>query len=336
MYIAYQYKAAVPPDPYNSEALTITRVKNLIVQDLATIITSMTSKYDLSDACLNVNYYGTDSGWVKDNDKADIDYEYHIKSNNAEEYFKKFITISMLEDTATDSYGFTKVVNYDGTVAYTDDPNLITLNLVLQMYDSTDTMCLQSKTSQLKLYAAGGTIHIHVNKNHLMMSSINTSNDKYSSPIGVADIDSTDILQQAFPRFVFFTCNTWGVLTTAPNPVYCTRKSSTTVYGAAISNDNQYSVEIYDKTGTINFYNPDSTSHKWFYGNHVYVNDKKTTNYLFGGSISELGKFYALPKTTIPAKIYDEIAYGDKTYIIWPTLNDDFSTNNMRLLLLKG
>jgi hypothetical protein len=336
MYIAYQYKAALPPDPYNSDALTITRVKNLIVQDLANMITTMASKYDLSDACVNVNYYGSDSGWVTDTDKEDIDYEYHIKSNNSEEYYKKFITISTLDDTATDTYGFTKINNGDGTISYSDAKNLVTLNLVLKMYDSTDTLCTPSKIRPLKIYAEGGTIHIHLNKNHLMMSSINTSNDKYSSPIGVADIDSTDILQQSFPRFIFFTCNTWDYIANPINPVYCTRKSSTTTYGAAISNDNEYQVNIYDSEGIINFYNPDSASHKWYYGNHIYVSDKNSANYLFGGSISELGKFYALPKKTISAKIYDEISMNGKTYIIWPIKNDDFSTTYMRLLLLKG
>lgn len=336
MYIAYQYKAAVPPDPYNSDALTITRVKQLIVQDLSTIITSITTKYDLSIACLNVNYFGTDSGWVVDTDKTDGDYEYNIKSNNSEEYYQKFITISTLDDTATDTYGFTKINNGDGTISYSDAKNLVTLNLVLKMYDSTDTLCTQSKTRPLKIYAEGGTIHIHLNKNHLMMSSINTSNDKYSSPIGVADIDSVDILQQSFPRFIFFTCNTWDYVVYPINPVYCTRKSSTTYYGAAISNDNEYQVSMYDREGIINFYNPDSASHKWYYGNHIYVSDKNSTNYLFGGSISELGKFYILPKKTIAAKIYDEISMNGKTYIIWPIKSDDFTTLYLRLLLLKG
>ena len=338
MYIAYQYKAAVPPDPYNSDALTITRVKNLIVQDLSTILTSITSKYDLSDACLNVNYSGNEVGWSKDMDKEDINYEYHIKSNNAEEYYKKFISISTLEDTSTDSYGFTKVVNTDGTVAYTDDVNLITFNMLLKMYDDTGTLCPQSKTKPLKLYANGGTIHIHVNKNHLMMSSINTTNDKYSSPIGIADIDSKDMIIESFPRFVFFTCYDWDLIAVAPSPLYCTRKPSTTTYGtySGTGTDNTYSVEIYDKVGIINFYNPDSVSHKFYYGNHVYANDKNSTNYIFGGSLSELGKFYCLPKTTIAAKVYDEIAYGNNTYIIWPIRNDDFTSSNMRLLLLKG
>lgn len=336
MYIAYQYKAALPPDPYNSDALTITRVKKLIVQDLATIINGITTKYDLSDVCLNVNYYGTNSGWVTDTDKTDIDFESNIKSTNTEEYFKKYVTISTLDDTATDVYGFTKVINADGTTSYSDAKNLVYFNMVLKLYDSTDTLCPQSKTRPLKIYAEGGTIHIHINQNHLMMSSINTSNDKYSSPIGIADIDSKDILQSAFPRFVFFTCNTWGYLATPSNPVYCTRKPSTTTYGAAISNDNEYQVEIYDKEGVINFYNPSSASHKYYYGNHVYVNDKDSANYLFGGSISELGKFYALPKSSIAAKIYDEISMNGTTYIIWPIQNDDFTTNYMRLLLLKG
>jgi hypothetical protein len=336
MYIAYQYKAALPPDPFNSDALTISRLKNLVVQDLSTIITSISSKYDLSDACLNVNYYGTDSGWVTDTDKEDIDYEYHIKSTNSEEYYQKFITISTLDDTATDTYGFTRINNGDGTTSYSDAKNLVTLNLTLQMYDSTDTLCTQSKSRPLKIYAEGGTIHIHLNKNHLMMSSINTSNDKYSSPIGVADIASTDILQSAFPRFIFFTCNTWGYTATLPTPVYSTRKSSTTTYGAVISNDNEYQVDIYDKLGIINFYNPDSASHKYYYGNHVYVSDKQSSNYLFGGSISELGKFYALPSSSISAKIYDEITMNGTTYIIWPIQNNDFSTSYMRLLLLKG
>jgi hypothetical protein len=334
MYIAYQYKAALSPDPYNSDALTITRVKKLIVQDLATIITGITSKYDLSDACLNVNYFGTTSGWVKDTAKDDIDYESNIKSNNAEEYFQKYITISTLEDTTTDEYGFTKIVNIDGSVSYSDAENMVAMNLVLKLYDSTDTLCPQSKTKPLKIYAQGGTIHIHLNQNHLMMSSLNMSNDKYSYPIGIADIDSTDILNNTFPRFVFFTCNDWDVST--PTPMYCTRKESTTTYGAAISGDNEYGVDIYDKIGVVNFYNPDSVSHKWYYGNHIYANDKKSTNYLFGGSISELGKFYCLPRNSIAAKIYDEISYNGNTYIIWPIKNDDFSTSNMRLLLLKG
>lgn len=334
MYIAYQYKAALSPDPYNFDALSITRIKKLIVQDLATIITSVTYKYDLSDACLNVNYFGTTSGWSKDNDKTDIDYESHIKSTNPEEYFQKYITISTLEDTATDEYGFTKIVNADGSISYSDAKNMVMMNLVLQLYDSTDTLCPQSKKKPLKIYAEGGTIHIHLNENHLMMSSINMSNNKYSYPIGIADIDSQDILNNTFPRFVFFTSNDWDV--SVPTPMYCTRKESTTTYGAAISNDNEYGVEIYDKIGVINFYNPDSASHKWYYGNHIYANDKKTTNYLFGGSISELGKFYCLPRNSIAAKIYDEISYDGKTYIIWPIKNDDFSTTNMRLLLLKG
>lgn len=334
MYIAYQYKAAVSPDPYNSNALTITRVKRLIVQDLAAIITGTPSKYDLSDICTNVNYFGNDIGWSLDTAKPDIDYESSIKSNNPEEYFQKYITISTLDDTATDSYGFTKVINADGSISYTDDKNLISFNLVLKMFDSTDTLCPQSKTKPLKLYAEGGTIHIHVNSHHVMMNSINTSNDKYSSPIGIADIDSKDILQNAFPRFVFFTCYDWDIST--PTPLYCTRKASTTYYGAAISGDNEYDVEIYDKLGIINFYNPDSVSHKWYYGNHIYANDKNPSNYLFGGSISEFGKFYCLPKITIAAKLYDEITYNNNTYIIWAMKNDDFTTSNMRLLLLKG
>ena len=334
MYIAYQYKAALPPDPYNSDALTITRVKKLVVQDLATIINGVTSKYDLSDACVNVNVLGTVSGWVTDTDKPDIDHESNIKSTNSEEYFQKYVTISTLDDIATDSYGFTKVVNTDGSIAYTDDKNLISFNMVLKMYDSTDTLCVPSKTKPLKLYAEGGTIHIHVNKNALMMSSINTANNKYSSPIGISDIDSKDILQSAFPRFVFFTCYDWD--SPSPTPLYCTRKSSTSYYGAAISNDNEYNVEIYDKVGIINFYNPDSISHEFYYGNHIYANDKDPSNYLFGGSLSEYGKFYCLPRNTIAARIYDEITYNDKTYIIWPTKNDDFTTSNIRLLLLKG
>ena len=333
MYIAYQYKAALPPDPYNSGALTITRVKKLIVQDLATIINGITTKYDLSDVCLNVNYYGTNSGWVTDTDKTDIDFENNIKSTNSEEYFKKYVTISTLDDTATDVYGFTKVINADGTTSYSDAKNLVYFNMVLKLYDSTDTLCPQSKTRPLKIYAEGGTIHIHINQNHLMMSSINTSNDKYSSPIGIADIDSKDILQSAFPRFVFFTSYDWEVSTPL---AYCTRKPNTTYYGAAYSNNNEYDIEIYDKIGNINFYNPDSVSHKWYYGNHIYVNDKDSSNYLFGGSISELGKFYVLPKSSISAKIYDEISFNGTTYIIWPIKNDDFTTNYMRLLLLKG
>jgi hypothetical protein len=333
MYIAYQYKAALPPDPYNSDALTITRVKKLIVQDLATIINGITTKYDLSDVCLNVNYYGTNSGWVTDTDKTDIDFESNIKSTNSEEYFQKYVTISTLNDTATDVYGFTKVINTDGTTSYSDAKNLVYFNMVLQMYDSTDTLCPQSKTRPVKIYAEGGTIHIHINQNHLMMSSINTSNDKYSAPIGIADIDSKDILQSAFPRFVFFTCYDWEVSTPL---AYCTRKPNTTYYGAAYSNNNEYDIEIYDKIGNINFYNPDSVSHKFYYGNHVYVNDKDSSNYLFGGSISELGKFYVLPKSSISAKIYDEISLNGTTYIIWPIKNDDFTTNYMRLLLLKG
>lgn len=336
MYIAYQYKAAVPPDPFNSDALTITRVKDLIANDLATIITGISSKYDLSDACLNVMYYGTDIGWSVDTAKDDISHEYHIKSTSSDEYYKKFITISTLDDTTTDTYGFTKITNADGSISYSDTKNLVSMNLVLQLYDSTDTVCTQSKTRPLKIYAEGGTIHIHLNEHHLMLSSINTSNDQYSSPIGVADIYSKDILQSAFPRFVFFTCNTWGYIATPPNPVYCTRKPSTTTYGAAISNDREYKVEIYDKTGIINFYNPDSATHKYYYGNHVYVNDKQSSNYLFGGSISELGKFYALPSSSIAAKIYDEISLNGTTYIIWPIQNNDFSTSYMRLLLLKG
>lgn len=334
MYIAYQYKAALPPDPYNSDALTITRVKKLIVQDLATIINGITTKYDLSDVCLNVNYYGTNSGWVTDTDKTDIDFESNIKSTNSEEYFQKYVTISTLDDTATDIYGFTKIINTDGSVSYSDATNLVYYNMVLKMYDSTDTLCPQSKTKTLKIYAEGGTIHIHLNQNNLMMSSINMSNNKYSSPIGISDIDSKDILNNTFPRFVFFTCYDWEA--SNPTPAYCTRKPSTTTYGESFAADNEYDIEIYDKLGNINFYNPDSVSHKWYYGNHVYVNSKDSTNYLFGGSISEFGKFYCLPKVSISAKIYDEITDGDKTYIIWPVKNDDFTTSNIRLLLLKG
>lgn len=324
MYIEYSYYPASLPD----EDLSISNVKNYIVSDIAQLISFQSDYDDLSPLCENVEYYGKNAGWtfnvILDDGNASI------SSVNTDKTFKKIISISSETDTTSNTSGFpTQTDPLTNTITYSGVSNAV-LFLIFQVFDNNtqdgSTRLIKKSKTKFNYYASGGIIKISLSEHHLMICGMDYDKARYQQPLCVFDFKSYDIVSNNFPKFVFIN----GA---DKNFGYATAIPSTKTYDT-VSTVEYYNVEIYDKTGIIKFYNPNSPDKLFKYANHIYVNYKLSSNYIIGGSISELCNVYVLPSNSIGV-LFTEVIINNKKYVVWSMEPNDFSTKYNRFLILK-